>query len=202
MSKKKSILILVLSLFFISILLLVVFKKTAFFDDAVYQFIISWRSSFLDRFFILITQLGNTISILCVVGIMACLFHNRYSIFLMVSAADSVIMNTLVKYCIQRPRPTGLRLIEQGGYSFPSGHAMISVCVYGYLLYLAYTHISNKYLKYGVSILLLLVILGIGVSRIYVGVHYASDVLAGYLLATIYVILLVEVTKNMKFRGN
>lgn len=202
MNKKKSILILVLSLFFISILLLVIFKKTAFIDEPIYEFIISWRSSFLDTFFIFITQLGNTIPILLIVLVMAAFLHNRYGIFLMVSTIDSVLMNTLVKYCIQRPRPTGLRLIEQGGYSFPSGHAMISVCVYGYLLYLAYTRISNKYLKYSVSILLLLVILGIGVSRIYVGVHYPTDVLAGYLLATIYVILLVEVTKNMNFRGN
>lgn len=202
MNKKQSILILVLSLFFISILLLVIFKKTAFIDEPIYEFIISWRSSFLDTFFIFITQLGNTIPILLIVLMMAAFLHNRYGIFLMVSTIDSVLMNTLVKYCVQRPRPTGLRLIEQGGYSFPSGHAMISVCVYGYLLYLAYTRISNKYLKYSVSILLLLVILGIGVSRIYVGVHYPTDVLAGYLLATIYVILLVEVTKNMNFRGN
>ena len=202
MNKKKSILILVLSLFFISILLLVVFKKTDFIDKPIYEGIISLRSSFFDTFFIFITQLGNTVPILLIVLLMAVFFHNRYGIFLMISAIDSVLMNTLVKYCIQRPRPTELRLIEQGGYSFPSGHSMISVCVYGYLLYLAYTHISNKYLKYGVSILLLLVILGIGVSRIYVGVHYPTDVLAGYLLATIYVILLVEITKNMNFRGN
>lgn len=202
MNKKKAILILILSLFFISILLLVICQKTAFFDDAIYQGIQSFRTGFLDAFFIFITQLGNMTPIIIVVLVVAFLFHNRYSLFLMISAVDSILMNVLVKHCIKRPRPDEIRLIEQGGYSFPSGHAMISVCVYGYLLYLAYTYIPNKILKYGVSILLLLVILCIGISRIYLGVHYATDVLAGYLLATIYVILLVEVTENMRFRGN
>ena len=97
---------------------------------------------------------------------------------------------------IGRNRPNVLKLIEQGGYSFPSGHTMFSVCIYGYLFYLAITKIKNKILRYSVSSLLLLVILSIGVSRIYVGVHFASDVLAGYLLGCCYLLFLIEVEEK------
>ena len=77
---------------------------------------------------------------------------------------------------------------------------MVSVCVYGYLLALA-LQIKNKVLKYVVVSLLFILIVSIGISRIYVGVHYPTDVIAGYLLGTIEVVLLMDVLHIYKTRG-
>ena len=74
---------------------------------------------------------------------------------------------------------------------------MISVTLYGFLLYIVLTKVKNKYLKMIMTFLLILIILSIGISRIYLGVHYASDVVAGYILSLIYVIILIQVDLNI-----
>ena len=201
MKNKDILLSIVFGLLFVVILILVVCSKTTNFDRAVYDIIISLRLPFFDTFFTTITKFGNTFMIVLIVSMFILITRNRYGIFLAICAVDSVILNTLVKLAVTRERPQGLRLISQGGYSFPSGHAMISVCVYGYLLYLAITKIKNKVLKYGVSVLLFLVILSIGVSRIYVGVHFASDVLAGFSLGISYLCLLIYVLEKYEVQG-
>ena len=93
---------------------------------------------------------------------------------------------------MQRPRPTEFRLIEETGYSFPSGHSMISLAFYGYLIYLIYKYINNKHLKRILIIILSTLICIIGVSRIYLGVHYTSDVLGGFLISIAYLIIYIE----------
>ena len=179
-------------LFFI-VMLLVVFGKTSSFDRMIYDAIISCRNDFFDFYF---TKFANTSIIVLVVILFVIIVRNRHALFLVVSSIDCFLLTIIFKHLIGRSRPTELKLIEQGGYSFPSGHTMFAVCVYGYLFYLAITKIKNKILRYTVSILLLLVILSIGVSRIYVGVHFASDVLAGYLLGVCYLLLLIEVEEK------
>ena len=78
---------------------------------------------------------------------------------------------------------------------------MIAVCVYGFLFYLAFKKIKNKYLRNIICIVLGILVLGIGISRIYVGVHYPSDIIAGYSLAIIIIILLVQLEKCIKIEG-
>ena len=196
MKNKNIILSILFGFLFLLVLIFVVLGKTTNFDQGVYDIIISLRSSFFDIYFTGITKFGNTIMVVLVVSMFILATRNKYGIFLAISAIDCLLLNTIVKLAVQRQRPQGLRLIAQGGYSFPSGHTMMSICVYGYLLYLAITKIKNKILKYSVSVFLFLVILSIGVSRIYVGVHFASDVLAGYLLGTCYLFLLIEVEEK------
>lgn len=93
----------------------------------------------------------------------------------------SVIFIVLLKIIFMRERPDILRLIPIDGYSFPSGHSIISVSFYGYLL----TYFIERTKKKWLIILGFLFILGIGFSRIYLGVHYFSDVLAGYSLGAL-----------------
>ena len=102
------------------------------------------------------------------------------------------ILNQLIKRILQRPRPTEYRIIEETGYSFPSGHSMVSMAFYGYLIYLIYKYVKNKYLKWISIVLLSILICSIGVSRIYLGVHYTSDVLGGFLLSISYLVIYIS----------
>ena len=101
-------------------------------------------------------------------------------------------INQILKRIVQRPRPTEYRIIEETGYSFPSGHSMVSMAFYGYLIYLIYKYVKNKYLKYISIILLSILICSIGISRIYLGVHYTSDVLAGFMISISYLIIYIS----------
>ena len=106
------------------------------------------------------------------------------------------ILNQLLKFIVQRPRPTAYRIINETGYSFPSGHSMVSMAFYGFLIYLIHKNISNKTLKIILITMLSLLIVMIGLSRIYLGVHYLSDVLAGFLISLSYLIIFINVTKK------
>ena len=106
------------------------------------------------------------------------------------------VLNIILKNILQRPRPEEFRIINESGYSFPSGHSMVSMAFYGYLMYLIYKYIKNKYLKYSLIILLGILICLIGISRIYLGVHYTSDVLAGFLISIPYLIVYISIAKK------
>ncbi len=102
------------------------------------------------------------------------------------------ILNQILKYILQRPRPTEFRIIEETGYSFPSGHSMVSMAFYGYIIYLIYRYVKNKYVKWSSIVFLSVLICSIGVSRIYLGVHYTSDVLGGFLISLSYLVLFIS----------
>jgi len=95
---------------------------------------------------------------------------------LTVIGAEAVTL--LGKILIHRPRPLA-GVFQEADFSFPSGHATIAAALYGYLAYILIKSLKNKY-KWSVIILAIALILLIGFSRIYLGVHYVSDVLGGY----------------------
>jgi possible phosphatase len=107
------------------------------------------------------------------------------------------VLNQLLKRILQRPRPTEFRIVEETGYSFPSGHSMVSMAFYGYLIYLIYTYIKNKYVKWTLITILNILICLIGISRIYLGVHYTSDVLGGFLLSISYLVIYISSIKKL-----
>lgn len=107
------------------------------------------------------------------------------------------ILNQLLKRILQRPRPTEFRIVEETGYSFPSGHSMISMAFYGYIIYLIYKYVTNKYIKWISIVLLSILICSIGISRIYLGVHYTSDVLGGFLLSISYLVIYISSIKKL-----
>ena len=111
----------------------------------------------------------------------------------------SAILNYILKIILQRPRPTGYRLIEETGYSFPSGHSMASMAFYGFFVYLVYKNVKNKYAKWSLITVLSLLIILIGLSRVYLGVHYLSDVLGGFLVTISYLIIYIQLIKDFIF---
>lgn len=103
------------------------------------------------------------------------------------------LLNQILKNIVQRPRPTEFRMIDESGYSFPSGHSMASAAFYGFLIYLVYKKVKNKKLKITIITLLSLLIILIGISRIYLGVHYTSDVLAGFFVSISYLTIYISI---------
>ena len=96
------------------------------------------------------------------------------------------------KHIIRRARPEGIALIEETGFSFPSGHSMVGFAFYGFIIYLIYKSNLKKQIKILLITLLSLLIFNIGLSRIYLGVHYVTDVLTGYMLGLICLIGFIE----------
>ncbi len=201
-NKKISYIISAISLLLFTVVMILALNNSlTLFDNTIYNFLISKRCDFLDIYFKTITKLGNTVPVLLIVIILLITLNKKDKILLGSSAVLSVVINTILKNIVERPRPDHLRLITQGGYSFPSGHAMISICVYGTLIYIINKNIKNKLPKIILTILLLIIIISIGLSRIYVGVHYPSDILGGYLLSLTIVIININLYHKY-IRGN
>ncbi len=124
--------------------------------------------------------------------------HKWYSVKVPVIAVGSISLNLLLKYLFNRPRPLVPHLVESYGLSFPSGHAMISASFYGLLIYLVYKSVEEPAWRFLLITLLSLLILFIGFSRVYLHVHYATDVLAGLAAGLGWVILAIFLLNRME----
>lgn len=107
------------------------------------------------------------------------------------------ILNTLFKVIFMRARPDINHLVIETGYSFPSGHSMISMAFYGYLIYIIYTHKDNARFRWLLISLISILVLLIGISRIYLGVHYTSDVVGGFCFSIAYLIIYISIVKKI-----
>lgn len=131
-----------------------------------------------------ITHVGDTTTVIVFCLALFVLPKSRRTIALPVSTAAmmSAVLNQTLKYIFARERPNILRLIVETGFSFPSGHAMINATLYTMLILLIFRYIKNTSKKLLLSLLCILLIVAIGFSRVYLGVHYAGDILGGWLL--------------------
>ena len=111
-----------------------------------------------------------------------------------VNAGIVSVIDQLLKVLVRRPRPEGFRLVEAPGLSFPSGHSMAAMAFYGYGIWLAQGGVCDFLGSVFVMPVFACVIFAVGASRIYLGVHYASDVLGGFCLASAWVVLFVRLT--------
>ena len=140
-----------------------------------------------------ITNFGGAIFlVIATITLFIVIKNKKIGISILSNVAIVTVLNQLIKRILQRPRPTEYRIIEETGYSFPSGHSMVSMAFYGYFIYLIYKYVKNKYVKWISIILLSLLICLIGISRIYLGVHYTSDVLGCFLISISYFIIYIS----------
>lgn len=112
-----------------------------------------------------------------------------FSIKIPTVVLSSLLLMLLLKFIFQRPRPINPLIAEAAGFSFPSGHALMSVSFYGLLLYILFQHIKNTWWRLLLLILIVSLIFIIGFSRIYLRVHYSSDVIAGFCVGITWLIL-------------
>ena len=207
MNKKKeiilSVIILVLILIISIITTKILLKKELLIDNIAYKnIVLNLRSSKLNPIMKSITELSNTKTIL-IISILLTIIINilknkQIALLIPINLAIITIINQTLKFIFHRPRPIGFRLIEIGGYSFPSGHAMASTAFYGFLAYLSYKLIKNKIIRNILIITNIIIILLICISRIYLGVHYCSDVVVGISISLIYLILFTRILNKYK----
>jgi len=168
------------------------------FDDAVYEFVSGFISDNMTRFMKIVTFLGSqwfitslTVLIPALIFILRKKKYYRPGLLIPANIAMGALFNLILKLIFRRPRPELLRLVEESGYSFPSGHSMSSLIFYGFFAYLLVRYGKHRSKYFFVGVLGVLVVL-IGLSRIYLGVHYASDVLAGFLVGAGWLILAIR----------
>lgn len=199
--KKYRYLFVVISIIlFVIILFEVKTKGVLTLDNTCYSFISNHliRDSItpIAKFF---TFWGSTFTIIVLAVIFLIVLKKKQDkIYFALNLIIITILNQGIKFIVQRPRPNVNRIITETGYSFPSGHSMVSFAFYGLLIYFAYKYINNKYLKWTIIIILCLLIPLIAISRVYLGVHYTSDCLAGHLLSLAHLIIFIDVMNRRK----
>lgn len=166
--------------------LLVKGNKIVNFDSTVIRAIQGMETPALTTVMNFFTNIGSTkvVIVLCVLIILflyLVLHHRSELILFIVVIAGSPMLNHALKSFFQRARPDLHRLIEIGGYSFPSGHAMNAFTVYGILTFLLWRHIRTRTGRTMLILFSAFMIIMIGISRIYLGVHYPSDIIGGYM---------------------
>ncbi len=164
------------------------------FDIIIGDYIRGFTSVKLTKLAIILTQLGSAFiefGLMLVIGgfWLFRLKHVRQTAILTICLTGGWLLNLVLKTAFRRARPDIQHLIEVGGYSFPSGHAMVSTAFYGMLGYLLWLNLREQS-KPGwyVPVITVLLIIAIGISRIYLGVHFPSDVLAGFAAGGLWLI--------------
>jgi possible phosphatase len=177
-----------------------VFNKEIMYGDIIgYKLISTFLiSDFVTPIAKFITNFGGAIFLSIATVMLFLLIKNKkIGLSIISNIVIITVLNQLLKRILQRPRPTEFRIVEEKGYSFPSGHSMVSMAFYGYLIYLIYRYIKNKYVKWTLITILSILICLIGISRIYLGVHYTSDVLGGFLLSISYLVIYISSIKKL-----
>ncbi len=196
MKKGKKLIVILLSLLFITLTILVKLDLTTNFDTNIYKLVTCNMNDTLNNIFKFITFFGSTLFIIFLVIFFLIIFiikkDNKKGYLVAFTLVISTILNNLVKIIIRRARPTVLALVTETTFSFPSGHMMASVSMYGILLYLVIKSKINKTSKIILSIFLGILPLLVGISRIYLGAHFATDIIGGMLLSTIMLMLLTN----------
>ncbi|MFE0503346.1 phosphatase PAP2 family protein [Peribacillus butanolivorans] len=198
--------------FVLSVIFLIGFSIMAFtisayeflnFDRTVISFVQGLESPFLTTIMKGFTFIGSSFSIiilflLVLFYLYKVLKHRLELVLFSAVMVGSPLLNLILKLFFQRARPDLHRLIEIGGYSFPSGHAMNAFTLYGILTFLLWRHISTMWGRTLLILFSVMMILTIGISRIYLGVHYPSDIIGGYLASGCWLAISIWVFQKHK----
>jgi undecaprenyl-diphosphatase len=173
-------------------------QHTVHFDSSVRAAVHSFASPALTRLMFAISFMGSSGLIACALVAFALFRHFEWrhaAIWLVVTLAGALVLELTLKFAFHRPRPVPFFGPVPRTYSFPSGHSLLSFCFYGVLAGLLSGRVRSTPARVLIWLIAALVVLAIGLSRIYLGVHYPSDVLAGYLTGTIWAASMVALDR-------
>lgn len=191
MMNKRNIIIFLCLILFLIIGLYVIKIDGNVIDSSFYNFIISFKNKYTTLFFKGVTFLSSVLFMVVVSILLLLVKKIKYRKLMLINIILDVILNTCLKYIFRRERPRDIMMVIENGFSFPSGHTMLATIFYGFIIYLIYKSDKSRKFKYVSIILLSLLILLIGISRIYLGVHYTTDVLGGYLISISYLMIFI-----------
>ncbi len=201
--KKEYYFITIFLVLFILLTMFVINGKTDLFDESFYNNIIKIKGNVITKFLYVITNLASTIGIVALLGITSFVFlkHKAFSDFKYVigNVSVGVILMQVLKNIVKRSRPSW-KWIVQGGFSYPSGHTISALLLYGTLMLLVYKKVhgrARKPLIIGFSLIILLT----GLSRIYFGAHYLTDVIASLILGVI-ILIISNMFMNREFNND
>jgi membrane-associated phospholipid phosphatase len=201
--------IIVIILFLACILAFIFIARNVFvlknetFDYRVFTFLESYVTDKKNNFMLFITFLGSHLflipaNVLLIVYFLFIKKHRWYSIKIPAIALSSLALMFLLKTMFGRQRPDIPLIREVHGLSFPSGHALMSVTFYGLLIFIVWETVKKAWLKWTLCILLFFLILLIGFTRIYLRVHYPSDVFAGLAMGFLWLVISIYIIRRME----
>lgn len=160
------------------------------FDEAIRNWVHQFASPGMTTCMKVISMMGApllAVALLITFLVFARLRWKRAAFWLAIAMAGALVLEASLKYAYHRIRPPAYFVPEPASYSFPSGHSLVSFCFYGVLAGLLTDRIKSLPWRISLWTAAAVLVIAIGLSRIYLGVHYPSDVLAGYLAATVWV---------------
>lgn len=160
-------------------------------DQAVYSLVARLQAPFFTAFFTACSALASSLfALLLCFSLVFFLPRKEYRVPLLLNLLLPFLLNLALKSVFARTRPTDVILLAmESGYSFPSGHTMVAACSFGFFFYLLrHSQLSGGKKRF-LSALCLILPLLVGLSRIYLGVHFGSDVLAGFCVSAVYLVL-------------
>ena len=202
----------VLALFLVSLIAFVYLVRRVFvlqnnaFDQKVFDYLEQFVSPMNNKIMTFITFLGKHEFLipanLALIGYFLFIRKHRwYSIKVPAIALSSLALMFILKRMFGRERPLIPLLESAKGLSFPSGHALMSMTFYGLLIYITWHTVKNNTLKWSIISFFLALILMIGFSRIYLRVHYTSDVLAGFAMGWLWIVVSLKVLRGIEKQG-
>ena len=171
-------------------------QHTRNFDTAVRAAIHQYSSPALTRAAVFASLLGGDVLVggfFIALTAFLRLRWRRAAVWLTITTAGALVLDLALKHFFHRTRPTPFFGSLPHSYSFPSGHALLSFCFYGVLAGLLADRIKPPLFRILIWAVAVILIISIGLSRIYLGVHYPTDVIAGYLAAAVWVSTMIAV---------
>lgn len=182
---------------FIFLGILVLTKNDIYIDSIVYNFISKYISNNLTIIFKLLTNIASILIVILVIIFTFLFFKNKkYGIFMSLNLLIITIFQFILKAIFSRTRPVDINLIEENGYSYPSGHSLTAMALYGFIIYLIFKSDLNKRSKLIYITLFSLLIFIVGLSRIYLGVHFFTDVVGAFSFGLAYLIVYINIIKG------